>query len=42
MYDRAFFDHPIDRRGTACEKWDSAMARDPRVTVLRREGGTIA
>ena len=32
MYDRAFFDHPIDRRGTACEKWDSAMARDPRVT----------
>ena len=32
MYDRSFFDHPVDRRGTACEKWDSAMARDPRVT----------
>ena len=32
MYDRAFFDHPIDRRGTACEKWDVAMARDARVS----------
>ena len=32
MYDRTFFDHSVDRRGTACEKWDSAMARDPRVT----------
>ena len=32
MYDRAFFDRPIDRRGTACEKWDVAMARDARVS----------
>ena len=31
MYDRAFFDNPVDRRGTACEKWDAAMARDPRL-----------
>ena len=32
MYDRAFFDRSIDRRGTACEKWDVAMARDARVS----------
>lgn len=31
MYDRAFFDNPVDRRGTACEKWDAAMARDSRL-----------
>ena len=31
-YDGAFFDTPVDRRGTACEKWDALMAREPRVT----------
>ncbi len=32
MYDKAFFDAAPERLGTACEKWDGAMARDSRVT----------
>lgn len=31
-YDEAFFDEEIDRRGTACEKWDGLMKRENRVT----------
>lgn len=31
-YDEAFFDEAIDRRGTACEKWDCLMERESRVT----------
>ena len=30
MYDFAFFDKPIDRRGTSCEKWDMLMEREGR------------
>ena len=26
-YDKAFFDQPLERRGTACEKWDSLEER---------------
>ena len=29
-FDNAFFDLPIDRRGTACEKWDCLMEREKR------------
>ncbi|MEG0996312.1 MAG: PatB family C-S lyase [Clostridia bacterium] len=29
-YCDAFFDEPIDRRNTACEKWDGLMAREGR------------
>ena len=29
-YDKAFFDEPFDRRGTACEKWDALEARQGR------------
>lgn len=29
-YDRAFFDEPFDRRGTACEKWDCLEERQGR------------
>lgn len=31
-YDEAFFDEEINRRGTACEKWDGLMKRENRVT----------
>ncbi|MBE5801555.1 MAG: putative C-S lyase [Clostridiales bacterium] len=27
-YDKAFFDQGVDRRGTACEKWDGMSARE--------------
>lgn len=30
MYNDAWFDEPIDRRGTACEKWDALMEREGR------------
>ncbi len=30
MYNDAWFDEPIDRRGTACEKWDGLMGREGR------------
>lgn len=29
-YDASFFDEPIDRHGTDCEKWDGLMAREGR------------
>ena len=29
-YDKAFFDDPFDRRGTACEKWDALERRQGR------------
>ena len=29
-YDKAFFDEPIDRRGTACVKWDGLEERTGR------------
>lgn len=29
-YDRAFFDQPFERHGTACEKWDGLEARQGR------------
>ena len=29
-YDKAFFDEPFDRRGTACEKWDCLEERQGR------------
>lgn len=28
IYDHSFFDQPIDRKGTACEKWDGIQARE--------------
>lgn len=31
-YDDAFFDEEVERRGTACEKWDGLMKRESRVT----------
>ncbi|NLO84535.1 MAG: pyridoxal phosphate-dependent aminotransferase [Clostridiales bacterium] len=30
IYDASFFDKPIDRRNTACEKWDGLMAKEKR------------
>ena len=30
MYDKAFFDEPIERRNTACEKWDGIREREGR------------
>lgn len=30
VYDSSFFDQVINRRGTACEKWDGLMAREGR------------
>lgn len=29
-YDFSFFDQPVNRRGTHCDKWDSLMAREGR------------
>ena len=27
-YDRSFFDTPVDRMGTNCEKWDALRRRE--------------